>query len=121
MMVEYAAHSALADIRRLAGPVVLSGAVLSVGAEEHAGFGTQAAWSATQTVRAYRVVLACELVAAVRAMRLRGERPAGAALAQVFGQADRELPASVADRPVDDDLEIAEQLLAAFAGACPSA
>jgi hypothetical protein len=54
-------------------------------------------------------------------MRLRGERPAGAALAQVFGQADRELPASVADRPVDDDLEIAEQLLAAFAGACPSA
>ncbi len=37
MIVEYAAHSALADIRRLAAPVVLGGAVLSVGAEEHAG------------------------------------------------------------------------------------
>ena len=64
MIVEYSAHSALGDMRRLAAPVVLGGAVLSVGAEEHAGFGAQAAWSATETVRAYRVVLACELVAA---------------------------------------------------------
>ena len=119
MMIEYAAHSALADIRRLAGPVVLSGAVLSVGAEEHAGFGTQAAWSATQTVRAYRVVLACELVAAVRGLRLRGERPAGAALAGVFGLAEQALPPSMADRPLDEDLAIAGQLLPAVARACP--
>ncbi len=59
MIVEYTAHSALADIRRLATPVVPGGVVLSIGAEEHAGFGTQAAWSATGVVQAYRVVLAC--------------------------------------------------------------
>jgi len=111
MIVEYSAHSALGDMRRLAAPVVLGGAVLSVGAEEHAGFGAQAAWSATETVRAYRVVLACELVAAVRALRLRETRPAGRALARVFDDADALLPASVADRPLDGDLAAAQELL----------
>jgi histidine ammonia-lyase len=115
MIVEYAAHSALADISRLAAPAVLGGAVLSVGAEEHAGFGTQAAWSATDTVRAFRVVLACELVAAVRALRLRGLRPASAVLAQAFDLADAALPVSMADRPPDDDLAAAGQLLAGLA------
>jgi histidine ammonia-lyase len=111
MVVEYSAHSALGDMRRLAAPVVLGGAVLSVGAEEHAGFGAQAAWSATETVRAYRVVLACELVAAVRALRLRETRPAGRALARAFHDADAVLPASVADRPLDGDLAAAGELL----------
>jgi histidine ammonia-lyase len=111
MIVEYSAHSALGDMRRLAAPVVLGGAVLSVGAEEHAGFGAQAAWSATETVRAYRVVLACELVAAIRALRLRDTRPAGRALGRVFDRADAVLPESVADRPLDGDLAAAEELL----------
>jgi len=115
MMVEYAAHSALADISRLAAPAVLGGAVLSVGAEEHAGFGTQAAWSATDTVRAFRVVLACELVAAVRALRLRDLRPASAVLAQAFDLADAALPVSMADRPPDEDLAAAGRLLAGLA------
>jgi histidine ammonia-lyase len=121
MMVEYAAHSALADISRLAAPAVLGGAVLSVGAEEHAGFGTQAAWSATDTVRAFRVVLACELVAAVRALRLRDLRPRSAVLAQAFDLADAALPVSMADRPPDDDLAAAGRLLAGLAdpGALP--
>ncbi len=115
MMVEYAAHSALADISRLAAPAVLGGAVLSVGAEEHAGFGTQAAWSATETVRAFRVVLACELVAAVRALRLRDLRPRSAVLAQAFEVAHAVLPVSMADRPPDEDLTAASQLLAGLA------
>ena len=119
MMAEYAAHSAVADIRRLAAPVVLGGAVLSVGAEEHAGFGTQAAWSATQTVEPYRVVLACELVAAVRALRQRGDRTATAAsgrLATAFEAAAAVLPASMADRPLEEDLRLATGLLDALAG-----
>jgi histidine ammonia-lyase len=115
MMVEYAAHSALADISRLAAPAVLGGAVLSVGAEEHAGFGTQAAWSATDTVRAFRVVLACELVAAVRALRLRELRPQSTVLARAFDLADAALPTSMADRPPDEDLAAAGQLLAGLA------
>jgi histidine ammonia-lyase len=115
MIVEYTAHSALADISRLAAPAVLGGAVLSVGAEEHAGFGTQAAWSATDTVRAFRVVLACELVAAIRALRLRDLRPASSVLAQAFDLADAALPVSMADRPPDDDLAAAGRLLAGLA------
>jgi histidine ammonia-lyase len=117
MIVEYAAHSAVADIRQLAAPVVLGGAVLSVGAEEHASFGTQAARSATGVVQAYRAVLACELVAAVRALRLRPARPGGARLALAFDRADAALPDAAADRPLDDDLAIAEQLLPAMAAA----
>ncbi len=70
MICEYTAHSALAEIRGLAALVTLGGAVLSVGAEEHAGFGTQAARATADVVRPYQVVLACELVAAVRALRL---------------------------------------------------
>jgi len=115
MMVEYAAHSALADISRFAAPAVLGGAVLSVGAEEHAGFGTQAAWSATDTVRAFRVVLSCELVAAVRALRLRDLRPRSAVLAQAFDVANAALPTSLADRPPDEDLAAAGELLAGLA------
>ncbi|HSR82816.1 MAG TPA: aromatic amino acid lyase [Streptosporangiaceae bacterium] len=115
MVVEYAAHSALADIRRLAAPVVLGDAVLSIGVEEHAGFGTQAAWSATGVVLAYEIVLACELVGAVRALRLRSGRPAPGPLRDAFDQADSVLPAGLSDRPLDDDIAAAEQLLAAMA------
>jgi histidine ammonia-lyase len=111
MIVEYTAHSALADIRRLATPVVPGGVVLSIGAEEHAGFGTQAAWSATGVVQAYRVVLACELVAAVRALRLRDLRPATSQLGQAFDRADAVLPGALTDRPLDEDLAAAGELL----------
>jgi histidine ammonia-lyase len=115
MVAEYAAHSALADIRRLAAPVVLGDAVLSIGVEEHAGFGTQAAWSATGVVRAYGVVLACELVAAIRALRLRSGRPASGPLRLAFDQADSVLSKDMRDRPLDGDIAAAEQLLTTMA------
>ena len=115
MVVEYAAHSALADIRRLAAPVVLGDAVLSIGVEEHAGFGTQAAWSATDVARAYEILLACELVGAVRALRLRSGRPPSGPLRRAFDQADKVLPAGLADRPLDADIAAAGQLLAGMA------
>ncbi|MEU8109572.1 aromatic amino acid lyase [Nonomuraea muscovyensis] len=78
MILEYSANSALADLRGVAQPAALGHAVLSRGVEEHAGFAAQ---SARQTLRAavsYRLVLACELVAAVRAVRQRAH-PAEAA------------------------------------------
>jgi len=115
MVAEYAAHSALADIRRLAAPVVLGDAVLSIGVEEHAGFGTQAAWSATGVVQAYGVVLACELVAAVRGLRLRSGRPASGPLRLAFDAADSVLSKDMRDRPLDGDIAAAEQLLATMA------
>ena len=63
-------------------------------------------------------MLACELVAAVRALRLRGIRPGAPCLAAAFNLAARSLPADTADRPLDSDLAAAQDLLtrlAAFA------
>jgi len=111
MILEYVSHSAVADIRRLAAPAALGSAVLSLGVEEHAGFATQAARSATGAVAAYQVVLACELVAAVRALRLRGITPRPGPLRDAYERAAGMLPASTADRPLDDDLTLAQDLL----------
>jgi histidine ammonia-lyase len=111
MLLEYVSQAAIADIRRLAAPAALGSAVLSRGVEEHAGFSTQSARASTDVVQAYRIVLACELVAAVRALRLSGVRPDAAPLAEAFGQAAGTLPADTADRPLDDDLALGERLL----------
>jgi histidine ammonia-lyase len=118
MILEYVAHSAIADVRRLGAPAALGSAVLSRGVEEHAGFSTQSARATTEIIGAYRIVLACELVAAVRALRLRGIRPGAPGLAAAFNLAARSLPADTADRPLDSDLAAAQDLLtrlAAFA------
>ncbi|HEY7146349.1 MAG TPA: aromatic amino acid ammonia-lyase [Streptosporangiaceae bacterium] len=119
MILEYVSHSAAADIRRLAAPAALGSAVLSRGVEEHAGFSTQSARATTDVITAYQVVLACELIAAVRALRLRGIRPAGAALGEAFALTAGALPAGTADRPLDDDLAAAQQLLPRLASLPP--
>ncbi len=117
MITEYVAQSALAEIRLLAAPAALGGAVVSLGAEEHAGFGTQAARATTGAVRAYRVALACELVAAVRGLRQLGIRPASPALSSALELAAAALPDSMADRPLDGDLATAQDLLPELATA----
>jgi histidine ammonia-lyase len=121
MILEYVSQSAIADIRRLSAPAALGSAVLSRGVEEHAGFSTQSARATAGVVAAYRIVLACELVAAVRALRLRGLRPASASLAESFDLAVGVLPADTADRPLDGDLTSAEGLLPALAALARSA
>jgi histidine ammonia-lyase len=121
MILEYVAHSAIADIRRLAAPAALGSAVLSRGVEEHAGFATQSARATTGVIDAYRIVLACELVAAVRALRLREVRPGSAGLARAFDLACAALPADTADRALDTDLSAADDLLADLASFCQPA
>jgi histidine ammonia-lyase len=115
MILEYVAHSAIADIRRLAAPAALGSAVLSRGVEEHAGFSTQSARATTEVTGAYLIVLACELIAAVRALRMRGIRPGSATLAAAFGLIDSALPVSHADRPLDADLVAAQRLIPGLA------
>jgi histidine ammonia-lyase len=110
MILEYVAHSAIADIRRLATPSALGSAVLSRGVEEHAGFSTQSARATTDAIAAYRLVLACELVAAVRALRMRERTPAGR-LGEVFAHAADALDPHVEDRPLDGDITTATDLL----------
>jgi histidine ammonia-lyase len=115
MILEYVSHSAIADIRRLAAPAALGSAVLSRGVEEHAGFSTQSARATTDVISAYRVVLGCELIAAVRALRLRGIAPAGGPLAGAYALAAAALPADTGDRPLDADLTAAQRLLPGLA------
>ncbi len=116
MILEYVSQSAIADIRRLAAPAALGSAVLSRGVEEHAGFSTQSARATTDVVEAYRIVLACELVAAVRALRLRGIRPASQSLGAAYDNMAGALPPGTADRALDTDLEVAQRLLPALVG-----
>src|SRR5450755_1359587 len=116
MILEYVAHAAIADIRRLAAPAALGSAVLSRGVEEHAGFSTQSARATTDVAGAYQLVLASELVASVRALRMRGVRPPPGPLADAFGLADAALPGDLGDRPLDTDLAVAQDLLPRLAG-----
>jgi histidine ammonia-lyase len=120
MILEYVAHSAVADIRRFAAPAALGGAVLSRGVEDHAGFATQSARGTSDAVAAYPAVLACELIAATRALRLEGRRPApGGALCQAFDLADSALERTAADRPLDCDLRAAQAILPRIAAVAP--
>jgi histidine ammonia-lyase len=69
MILEYVAQDALAELRHLASPVTTGTAVISLGAEDHAGFATQAARYALRCVEPLEIVLACERTAALRARR----------------------------------------------------
>jgi len=68
LILEYVAQDALADLRHLATPVTTGTAVISLGTEDHAGFATQAARHALRCVEPLEIVLACERVAAGRAL-----------------------------------------------------
>jgi histidine ammonia-lyase len=102
MVVEYVAASALGHLRALAGVTGTQTVTLSRGLEEGASFASLAARQALSAVDLLRSVLACELVAAVRALRMRG-LPVPAAAAQ--------LPQETADRDLTADLELACDLL----------
>lgn len=115
MILEYTASAALAELRGLAAPVSLGTAVLSRGAEEHAAFSPQAARAAAAMAPLLRTLLACELVAAVRALRQRGIQPSGARLRAVHDQCVRELPADDEDNPLDTSITAAEQVIDSLA------
>ncbi|HET6293448.1 MAG TPA: aromatic amino acid ammonia-lyase [Kribbella sp.] len=114
MMIEYVAHDALASVRSTAQPATLGTATLSRGAEHHASFAPQAAVLTAQLLDALRGVLSCELVTAVRAIRLAGLEPeqlAPAAVGPWLSDALAALPGELRDRSLRDDLEIARGLL----------
>ena len=115
MILEYVAQSALADLRQHAGPTALATAVVSRGVEEHAAFSAQAARNLSDVVTAYRVLLSCELVAAVRALRLHGDVRATGRLAKALRRATEVLDPRTEDRPLDDDLNAAATLLPSLA------
>ncbi|MFG2501348.1 aromatic amino acid ammonia-lyase [Streptomyces sp. NPDC048441] len=116
MILEYAAGAALGDLRAFSAPASLGHAVLSRGVEEQASFASLAARQTLRACAAYRLVVGCELVAAVRTLRQRDMRldpdlPVGRA----FDLADSILAPELADRPLTDDVTAAAGLLDRFA------
>ena len=85
--------------------------MLSRGAEEDATFASQGAQQLERSIAAYRVLLCCELVGAVRLMR---QRKLGTQFTGVVGDAlalAATLPRGVEDRDLRGDIALAESLL----------
>ena len=84
-----------------------------------ASFASLAAVNALKAAQTYRTLVACELVAAVRAVRMRGDqdrdRDHGPALHRVLELCGALDPA-VVDRDLTPDIEVAGTLLEALAG-----
>jgi histidine ammonia-lyase len=111
MMVEYVAAGAIAEIRNAAQPASVGTLVLSRGAEEDATFASQGILQLERSVAAYRVLLCCELVGAVRMLR---QRQVVDRFGGVLGRAlalAADLPRDDEDRDLRGDLAAAEGLL----------
>ncbi|MDX6302207.1 MAG: histidine ammonia-lyase [Nocardioidaceae bacterium] len=111
MILEYLAQDALARARIMTSPVSTGHAVVSLGLEEHASFSTQAVWACEKMVTLAPVVLGCELVAAVRALRTDPDRLPRSPLRAVYDAAAAVLDEARADRPLSDDLAAAVRLV----------
>ncbi|MHC5908944.1 aromatic amino acid ammonia-lyase [Streptomyces sp. S6] len=115
MILEYAAGAALSDLRAFSAPASLGHAVLSRGVEEQASFASLAARQTLRACAAYRLVVGCELVAAVRALRQRGVRPTpGLPTETALHLAETTLDADESDRPLTEDVRQAAGLLDRF-------
>lgn len=111
MIVEYSAASALAELRALATPAGIQVVTLSRGVEEDASFATLAAQQALGAVSRFRAVLAAELVAALRCLRMQGSRPpALVAALDYLDERDGGVP-DMHDRDLTSDLLLAEELV----------
>jgi histidine ammonia-lyase len=92
---------------------------LSRGVEEDASFASLAALNALTAAQTYRTLVACELVAAVRAVRMRQDRDrdrdSGPALHRALELCGALEPA-VVDRDLTPDIEVAATFLDALAG-----
>ena len=111
MILEYLAHDALAELRHSAAPVTLGTAVISRGLEDHASFSTHAVRSTETAFAAYRTVLACELLAAIRALRLAETPLPDTPLRDVYQYLIARLPHIPEDHPLGGEVRQAAELL----------
>ena len=105
------AKKLVAEIRAAAQPASVGTLVLSRGAEEDATFASQGTQQLERSIAAYRVLLACEFVGALRLLRQRGlhDRFTGV-LGDALALASA-LPWNDEDRDLRGDLAMAEELL----------
>ncbi len=112
MVAEYTVHSAVGALRLLASPAASQSAVfISQGVENHASFAALAAQQTSRAVRLLSTVVAVELVAAVRAVRMRGETPEGSGVRSVLEVATGTLTAETEDCYLTGDLDAATELV----------
>lgn len=114
MIVEYVAASSLGDLRAAATPAGIQSVTLSRGVEESASFASLAARQALAAVESFRILISCELVAAVRALRMREDAVLSPSIATAFAHCEP-LPSGFADRDLSPDLELAASLLSELA------
>ena len=114
LVLEYTAHAAVAEVRSLVTPVAAQTVAVSRGVESHSSLAPIAARRAHETLRALTVVVATELVVAVRALRLAGQQPVGAGTSELWQLASERLDPDLSDRPLHPDVEAARQLIEAW-------
>ncbi len=112
LVVEYTAHAAAAEVRSLVTPVAAQTVSVSRGVESHSSLAPIAARRAHEALDALRVLLATELVVAVRALRVARHEPVGAGSRPLFEAASRRLDPDLRDRPLHPDIEAARILIA---------
>jgi len=113
MMLEYTAHAAAAEVRSLATPMAVQSVWASLGVESHASLAATAAVRTAEMLGAMEVLVATELVVALRALRFAGREPSGAGLHGLFEQAAHVLLPGMEDRAFGRDVEAARQLMQA--------
>jgi histidine ammonia-lyase len=111
MILEYTAHAAAAEVRSLAATAASQTTSVQSGIESHANFAGHSARRTSDALGRMAVAVSAELVLAVRALRLRGQRPRGPGIQALCEAAGAELDPDMADRPLSGDLEAARQLL----------
>ncbi|CAG7585403.1 aromatic amino acid ammonia-lyase [Rhodococcus opacus] len=112
MLLEYTTSAAIAEIRMAAAPGSLGHTVISRGTEDHASFASQAATQLTDILAQSRIVLACELISAVRALGQQNhELDTTTELGAYLDRARRCLDPRTTDRPLSDDLKAAVKFL----------
>lgn len=112
MMIEYVAGSAMGEIMAAAAPISTQSAVLSCGVEDDVTFAATASSKLERAVNALEVMLSCELLIAVRALRLGSAHQSlpSRGVGALFEHA-MQLPSEMHDRDLRDDLEIAKAML----------
>jgi histidine ammonia-lyase len=111
LVLEYTAHAAVAEVRSLVTPVAAQTVAVSRGVESHSSLAPIAARRAQETLNALRVVVATELVVAVRALRLAQQAPVGGGTRELWALAEAHLDPDLSDRPLHPDVEVARVLI----------
>jgi len=114
MMLEYTAHAAAVEARSLVTPMAAQSVSASLGVESHASLAATAARHTDRVIEAIRVLVATELVVAVRALTMAGREPAGAGTSALFETMRDGLGSEVEDRRFGVDVEFATLLLSGW-------